>query len=79
MRLKYVCVSKTCGRTIELEIRQPNGIFPNVSPICGCGAAMKKVYSKPLFFRFTKADVTQVLHSAEERKDSEVRPTEAFR
>lgn len=79
MRLTYVCVSKTCDRTIELEIRHPNNIHLNSSPTCGCGASMKKVYSTPTLFRLTKTEVTQALHSAEERKDSDVHPTEALR
>lgn len=73
MRRKYVCVSKTCGRTIELEIRQLNDTHLNSSPICGiCGSVMKKVYSTPVLFRLT-------IHSAEERKDSDVNSTEALR
>ena len=79
MRQTYVCASKTCGRTIELEIRHPNDTHLNPSPICGCGAAMKKVYSTPVLFRLTKTDVTQALHSAEEPKDSDIHPTEAVR
>lgn len=70
MRQRYVCVSEVCGQAIEL-ITRPNGVHPDVSPICGCGAAMKKAYSKPVLFKLTKTDAIAALHSGEEQNDSD--------
>lgn len=58
MRLRYVCVSKTCGRLIELNI--PNGDVAKVSfpPVCSCGGTMKKAYSTPVLFRLYRTEIT---------------------
>ena len=59
MRLVYVCVSKTCGHSVELNIPNGNGINLNLRPVCGCGADMKKAYSTPVLFRLSKTEISQ--------------------
>ena len=51
MRIRYICVSKTCRREVETET-----LF---IPRCVCGSEMKKVYSAPVFTRLSEAEAAE--------------------
>jgi hypothetical protein len=57
MPIRYICVSKTCRREVEIETSRKNGTF--FSPTCECGSEMKKVYSGPAFTRLSGAEATE--------------------
>ena len=57
MRIRYICVSKTCRREVETETSNKNGTF--FAPTCECGSEMKKVYSAPAFTRLSEAEATE--------------------
>jgi hypothetical protein len=62
MRLqkRYVCVSNTCRREVEIEIPPSCGKTGEISnPTCACGAEMKKVYSAPVLRTLSEAEAIQ--------------------
>ncbi len=54
MVTRYVCVSATCRREMELEVSHGGSSGP-VAKGCPCGAGMKKVYTAPILRKLYEA------------------------
>lgn len=65
LRERFVCQSSVCRREIEVEpsvVHHKPGQTTN--PRCICGSIMKKVYSKPVLRKLSKAEVMLLLNAA---------------
>lgn len=56
MTSKYVCLSSSCRREVEMEIPPSYAVGEILNPKCICGAEMKKVYSKPVLSGLSKEE-----------------------
>jgi hypothetical protein len=57
MRLRYVCMSKTCRKEMEIETSgNCKDREAAAAQTCTCGAKMKMVYSTPHLFKLVKTE-----------------------
>jgi hypothetical protein len=55
-RERFICQSACCGREIEILLEPSVGAERASNPRCACGAETKRVYSKPVLQKISKAE-----------------------
>lgn len=60
MRIRWVCVSKTCQREVEAQIPPGDMAGKLPSPACTCGAEMKRAYTAPTVRRLSRDEINQL-------------------
>lgn len=60
MRIRWVCVSKTCQREVEEQMPPGEVAGKLPSPPCTCGAAMKRVYTAPTVRKLSEDEIHQL-------------------
>lgn len=60
MRVRWVCVSKSCRREVEVQIPPGEVAGKLPSPTCTCGAEMKRVYATPTVRKLSRDEIDQL-------------------